>query len=74
MDNVLDFLASTTGRIARVVAGVVLIALGVSVGDTVGMIITVVGVVPILTGLFDICLLAPFMGLPADGAQIRAKK
>jgi hypothetical protein len=74
MEAIIEFMASTAGRIARIVAGIVLIALGVNLGDNVGMIITIIGGVPILMGLFDICLLAPLAGMSTDGAVIRARK
>jgi len=75
MNPFIAFMASTNGRIARIVAGVVLIALGLLIlGGTVGIIVAVIGAVPLLAGLFDFCVFAPLFGLPLSGPEIRAKK
>ena len=73
MNPFVSFMASTVGRLARIVAGIVLIALGLLVvGGTGGTIIAVVGVVPLLAGLLDFCLFAPLFGNPLSGPKIRA--
>ncbi|MBN8619345.1 MAG: DUF2892 domain-containing protein [Anaerolineae bacterium] len=75
MNGFVNFMASTTGRIARIVAGIVLIALGLLVvKDTAGIILAIVGVVPLLAGLLDFCIFAPLFGRPLSGPQIRAGK
>jgi Inner membrane protein YgaP-like, transmembrane domain len=67
------FMASTAGRITRVVAGVVLIALGLLVlKGTAGIIVAVIGLVPLAAGLFDFCVFAPLFGCPMSGPKIRA--
>ena len=69
------FMASTTGRIVRVVAGIALVAWGLlGLGGTVGIIVAVVGLVPLLAGLFDWCVFAPLFGDPFSGAKIREGK
>jgi len=66
-------MASTAGRAARVLVGIALIAVGILViKDTVGIIIAVVGAVPLLAGLFDFCVFAPLFGCPLSGPKIRA--
>jgi len=66
-------MASTAGRIARVVAGIVLVALGLLVlKGTVGIVVAVVGLVPLAAGLFDFCVFAPLFGCPMSGPKIRA--
>ena len=73
--GLIDFLASTAGRIVRIVAGVILIALGLLViEDTVGIIVAVIGLVPVAAGVFDFCLFAPLFGAPFGGKDIRAKQ
>jgi Inner membrane protein YgaP-like, transmembrane domain len=52
------FLESTPGRVTRAAAGVVLIALGVALGEWWAL-LAAAGVVPLAAGLFNICLLAP---------------
>ncbi len=72
MNSFFGFMASTWGRIARIVAGVVLIVLGlVSVGGTWGYVLAVVGLVPLAAGLFDFCVFAPLFGLPFNGPRLR---
>ena len=76
MNPFVKFMASRNGRITRIVAGAVLILLGFFVVDntTTGVILMVVGLVPLLAGIFDFCLLAPLFGAPMSGAKIRAGK
>lgn len=53
-----SFMSSTTGRLIRIVAGIALIALGLTVIDgTAGVVVAVVGIVPLLAGVFNVCLL-----------------
>ncbi len=64
-----------TGRIVRIVAGILLIALGLlGLGGTTGVIVAVIGAVPLLAGLFDFCVFAPLFGAPLSGPKIRAAK
>lgn len=73
MNPFVTFMASSTGRVTRIVAGIALIALGLlAIGDTTGLIVAVVGLVPLLAGVFDFCLFAPLFGCPLSGSKIRA--
>jgi hypothetical protein len=73
MNPFVKFMASTTGRIVRIVAGLALIAWGLlGLGGTTGVIVAVVGLVPLAAGLFDFCLFAPLFGNPLSGPKIRA--
>jgi hypothetical protein len=65
------FMASPAGRIARIVAGVILIVLGLVVGGAAGWILAIVGLVPIAAGAGNVCLLAPFLGAPFKGSDAR---
>jgi hypothetical protein len=68
-------MASTAGRLVRIVAGVALIAWGLlGLGGSTGIIVAVVGAVPLLAGLFDVCLFAPLFGCPFSGTKIRASR
>ncbi|MGW8226782.1 MAG: YgaP family membrane protein [Anaerolineales bacterium] len=72
MNPIIKFLASTTGRIVRIVAGAALIAWGlIGLTGTAGIIVAVVGLVPLLAGLFDFCVFAPLFGNPFRGPEIR---
>ena len=73
MNPFVKFMASTTGRIVRVVAGLALILWGLmGLGGTVGIIVAVVGAVPLLAGIFDFCIFAPLFGAPLSGPKIRS--
>lgn len=75
MNPFVSFMASSAGRIIRVLAGVGLIAWGLlGMGGTNGYILACVGAVPLLTGALDICLFAPLMGAPISGRKVRAQK
>jgi hypothetical protein len=74
MNPIIKFLASTSGRIVRVIAGIALVLWGLmGLGGTVGIIVAVVGAVPLLAGLFDFCVFAPLFGAPLNGKKIRAQ-
>jgi len=75
MNPFVAFMASSTGRLLRIIAGVALIAVGLLVLEgTAGIIVAVVGVVPLLAGVFDFCLFAPLFGNPLSGPTNRAAK
>lgn len=67
------FMASSTGRIVRIVAGLILMALGIWVVDSTlwQWVLIIVGLVPLAAGLFDFCLLAALFGAPLSGEEIR---
>jgi Inner membrane protein YgaP-like, transmembrane domain len=68
-----QFMSSGLGRGLRIVAGIVLIAIGLGmVGGTGGMVLAVVGLVPLLAGLLDVCLIGALFGAPLRGAEVRA--
>ncbi|MGB3635798.1 MAG: YgaP-like transmembrane domain [Rubrobacteraceae bacterium] len=56
------FMSEPIGRIIRAAAGIALIALAFFVGGTAGLIIGIVGLVPIAAGVFNFCLLGPLVG------------
>jgi Na+/melibiose symporter-like transporter len=74
MNTFPKFMASPAGRIIRVVAGIVLVALGYFMHSTGGIVVAVVGLVPLVAGLFDFCVFAPLFGAPMSGPKIRAGK
>jgi hypothetical protein len=75
MNPFVTFMASAAGRIVRIVAGIVLIAWGLlGLGGTTGIIVAVIGALPLLAGLFDVCVFAPLFGCPVSGAKIRDAK
>jgi hypothetical protein len=66
------FMTSPAGRLTRIVAGVVLIAIGYLVGSLAGIVLALVGLVPLLAGIFDVCVFAPLFGYPFSGSRARA--
>ena len=58
------------GRGLRIVAGLVLIAVGLYVGGAWGVLIAVVGAVPLLAGILNVCVIAPFLGVPFNARQL----
>jgi len=74
MKAFVQFMASTAGRALRVVAGLGLIAFGLlGMEDSSGYITAAVGVVPLLTGLLDICVFGPLFGCPLSGNKVRSE-
>ncbi|HET7011378.1 MAG TPA: YgaP-like transmembrane domain [Anaerolineales bacterium] len=75
MNPLVQFMASPAGRITRIVAGAALIVWGLfGLGGLTGVIVAVVGAVPLGAGLLDVCLFAPLFGAPISGPKIRAAR
>lgn len=75
MNPFIAFMASPAGRIVRILAGIALIVWGlVGLGGTTGIIVAIIGAVPLVAGLFDFCLFAPLFGAPLSGPKIRGAK
>jgi hypothetical protein len=73
-----NFMASATGRWLRVLAGLALIIGGLVLATTssnivLGIILAVVGLVPLIAGTVDVSVFAPLFGAPLSGPKIRAK-
>ena len=59
------FMSGPAGRLLRVVAGLALIGWGYGQRDTtLGMILMVVGLVPLFAGILNLCLISALMGGP----------
>jgi len=65
------FMSSTSGRSVRGIVGFILFAIGISVSGA-WLILSVVGLVFIAVGVFDVCLLAPLFKQPLSGKKVRA--
>ena len=62
------FMRSAAGRLLRIGAGVVLMWYGLTqMVGTGGMLLAVVGVVPIAAGIFNFCLFGPLFGVDLMG-------
>jgi hypothetical protein len=67
------FIVSLAGRWTRFIAGAVLVVGGLFlVGGPAGILIAVVGLVPLIAGGIDVCVFAPLFGYPFNGALARA--
>ncbi|HET7737061.1 MAG TPA: YgaP-like transmembrane domain [Tepidiformaceae bacterium] len=68
------FTASGWGRLARIAAGIALIALGLLlVPWPAGLAVSAAGLVPLATGLFNLCPIAPLWGGHFIGARYCAR-
>ena len=67
-----QFIASSTGRLLRGVVGAALILVGIAVGGTGGIVLAVIGVIPLSAGVFDLCYVSALLGGPIRGGQIRS--
>jgi Protein of unknown function (DUF2892) len=75
MNPFVSFMASTTGRTLRIVAGLALIVWGlIGLTGATSVMVVVIGVAPLAAGLFDLCVFAPLFGAPLSGPKIRATK
>ncbi len=69
MSGFVPFMQGAAGRLLRILAGVALIAVGIwLVGGTWGIILAVIGAVPLIAGLMGICLFAPLFSYTLAGA------
>jgi hypothetical protein len=72
MNSIFSFLASMAGRITRIIAGIALIAWGyLGLSGNIGIVVIVIGLIPLLAGLFDVCVFAPVFKLPFGGTALR---
>ena len=66
-----EFMASRTGRWARILAGVGMVLGGLVSGTSRGAAMALVGLGPLVAGTLNLCLLGPLFGHPIRGADIR---
>ena len=55
----------TSGRLVRVLAGVVLVLAGLVLGGWYGITLAVLGLVPLVAGSLGACVVAPALRVPA---------
>ncbi len=68
------FMTSTFGRLLRIVAGILLIVLGLAVVHGIGgIVLAIVGAVPLVAGVFNFCVFAPLFGGPFLAKDIQPK-
>ncbi len=71
MNPFVTFMSSTAGRATRVVAGLALIVTGALLGGA-GWVVAVIGLIPLLAGVFDVCLFGPLFKAPFAGRKVRS--
>lgn len=72
MEGFFNFISSGAGRWTRIIAGLIIITAGIMVvKGTGGIILAIVGLLPLLAGIFDWCIFAPLFGLPFIGGSLR---
>ncbi len=70
MGSFVSFMQSLAGRLLRIVAGIALIAIGLLVITNVwGIVVAVIGAVPLIAGLVGVCLFAPLFGYTLRGQR-----
>jgi hypothetical protein len=70
----LSFMNTSTGRMIRVVAGIVILVAGVLLGGGVGAALAVFAVLPIATGVFGLCPINPLFGQPMRACAVPVKR
>lgn len=69
-----SFMTGTTGRMLRVVVGLILMAVGLLVvKGTLGTVMAVIALIPIAAGTLDFCMVGAVLGYPFRGAAARAQ-
>jgi DUF2892 family protein len=67
------WMASGWGRIVRIVAGLILVAAGLYVQNAWGLVVAIIGLVPLAAGVFNLCLFAPLFGGPINARRLAPK-
>lgn len=65
------FMATPAGRIGRIVLGIIIIYIGVIADKPLGYVLEVIGLVPIIAGALNLCLIGPLLGAPLKGQRYR---
>lgn len=61
-------MARPAGRLLRIVAGLALIGWGYTLRhQTTGTVLMAAGVIPLLAGVLNVCMIAPIIGAPFSG-------
>lgn len=64
------FMSKPAGRILRVVVGLAVFAVGIVLQSPLGIALTVLGAVVVVSGAVNLCLIAPFLRVPFTGRAI----
>jgi Inner membrane protein YgaP-like, transmembrane domain len=61
------WMAGPIGRVARIAIGAVLVIIGVAMGGTGGVIVGLIGLVPVGLGVSNRCIISKAIGAPWKG-------
>jgi len=64
------FINSPAGRAVRIIAGLAIFGGGYTVGGTAGIVLMIVGLVPLAAGFFNLCLISALLGGPLSGSRL----
>jgi hypothetical protein len=69
MDAIIQLMQSVTGRVIRIIIGLILLALGLLVmqGGLWGIIVAIIGLIPIVAALSGVIFVAPLFGYTLTG-------
>lgn len=65
-------MAKPLGRIIRIIGGAAIIWWGSTMGGGAGAVVVVLGIIPVLAGIFNLCMISPFIRVPFKGEDILA--
>ncbi len=66
------FINSTAGRVLRIIVGAVMVIWGaLNAADTSGIVVLVIGCIPLIAGAMDLCLVSALLGGPLSGRRVR---
>ncbi len=69
--NFARFMSSPAGRLLRILAGIVIIFVGLyAIKNAWSYVISVIGLVPLVAGVANVCLLAPLFGGPLKASEL----
>lgn len=68
------FMSGPVGRGVRILAGLVLIVIGIKMRHVGGAIVALVGLVPLFAGLTNVCVLAPLLRVPFNARKLKENR
>jgi hypothetical protein len=69
-----QFMATNIGRLLRILAGMILVLVGLYVlAGFIGIVSAILGLLLIAAGLFNFCFIAPLLGAPLWGKDLNRK-
>lgn len=70
MDGFIHFIQSVSGRLLRIIVGIVLIVVGlIFIQGVWGTVVAAIGLIALFAGMAGICLIGPLFGYTFDGTK-----